>query len=192
MQVTEHKQLTAAFSKILVGPPSHSGKMQINGINLLVTAPGEIQLLETYDLMGGMRRELRELTRIANGTVRRRRTGSRKAWLQAKAASSPAAAGQAGDWGQSSKRPTSNLQRNTKLPGSTVVGPCPMVQGRSKGCGQRFFGAIPRVIPNDSNQFQTLFQRIPKLIPNVFTRISSRFHRYSPIFNDVQRFCLNF
>jgi hypothetical protein len=58
--------LVKAFSNFRVGPLSHSRKMKINGINLHSTFPGEIEISKTCDLIGGMRRELRELTRIGN------------------------------------------------------------------------------------------------------------------------------
>jgi len=36
----------------LVGPPAHSRKMKINGINRTFTFPTQIQLLTTYDTVG--------------------------------------------------------------------------------------------------------------------------------------------
>ena len=155
--------------------------MKINGINLLVTAPGEIQLLESCDLMGGMRRELRELTRISDGPDWRATSWIKHDLVAGECGVDSRGGGTGGPLG--AKLQASNIQPPEKYQAPRFN--CSRAMCDGAGAQQRL---RPDVFRSDSkghsNQFQTLFQRIPKLIPNVFTRISSRFHRYSMMFND--------
>jgi hypothetical protein len=52
LQVAGCQFLAQAFLIFLVGPPSHSRKMKINGINLHSTFPTQIQLFRVCDTVG--------------------------------------------------------------------------------------------------------------------------------------------